>query len=66
MVEGADDPFNEGAAAIGKDGSMVLMKNSNIFQGSLQPSPTPAKSNKLGEAQYSPQTYQGFGSPLAL
>ena len=64
MVEGADDPFNEGAAAIGKDGSMVLMKNSNIFQGSLQP--TPGKSYKLGEAQYSPQTYQGFGSPLAL
>ena len=25
------DPFNDGAAAIGKDGSMVLMKNTNIF-----------------------------------
>lgn len=31
-VEDPDDPFNYGAAAIGKDGSMVLMKNSNIFQ----------------------------------
>lgn len=31
-VDDPDDPFNYGAAAIGKDGSMVLMKNSNIFQ----------------------------------
>ena len=53
MVEGTDDPFNEGAAAIGKDGSMVLMKNSNIFQGSLQTSTTPDTSKKFGEAQYS-------------
>jgi hypothetical protein len=30
VLEG-DDAFNDGAAAIGKDGSMVLMKNSNIF-----------------------------------
>ena len=25
------DPFNDGSAAIGKDGSMVLMKNTNII-----------------------------------
>jgi len=31
-----DDAFNEGAAPIGKDGSMVMMKNSNIFQFSHQ------------------------------
>ena len=31
QLEENDDPFNYGAAAIGKDGSMVMMKNSNIF-----------------------------------
>lgn len=30
-LEDTEDPFNQGAAAIGKDGSMVLMKNSNLF-----------------------------------
>lgn len=44
VVDGGDDPFNEGAAAIGNDGSMVLMKNSNIFQGSLQTSTNPGTS----------------------
>ena len=35
-IEVQDDAFNEGAAPIGKDGSMVMMKNSNIFQFSHQ------------------------------
>lgn len=39
-----DDAFNEGAAPIGKDGSMVMMKNSNIFQCS-NPTATNFNSN---------------------
>lgn len=30
-LEDSFDPFNDGGAAIGKDGSMVLMKNTNII-----------------------------------